>query len=122
MKKIKNGTRAQILNELDKLRHRLDFESHKMFICIILSYGTVEGFRTMDDEMIEYQELFAMLNGSNWIHFSEKPKMFFIDVHPMKIERTGMFQLITITLDIYHDFVRLVKMCILDIPLFNFKF
>lgn len=111
MKKIKNGTRAQILNELDKLRHRLDFESHKMFICIILSYGTVEGFRTMDDEMIEYQELFAMLNGSNWIHFSEKPKMFFIDVHPMKTERTGMFQLITITLDIYHDFVRLVKKC-----------
>ena len=65
----------------------------------------------MDDEMIEYQELFAMLNGSNWIHFSEKPKMFFIDVHPMKTERTGMFQLITITLDIYHDFVRIVKKC-----------
>ena len=76
----------------------------------------------MDEEMIEYQELFAMLNGSNWIHFSEKPKMFFIDVHPMKTERTGMFQFSTIILDNYHDFVRLVKMCILDITFINFKF
>lgn len=89
VRRIRNGTRAQILNEFEKLRQRLDFDSHKMFICIILSYGNVEGFRTMDEEMIEYQEIFSMFNGSNWLHFSEKPKFFFIDVQPMKMERTG---------------------------------
>lgn len=45
----------------------------------------------MDEEMIEYQEIFSMFNGSNWLHFSEKPKFFFIDVQPMKMERTGLY-------------------------------
>lgn len=91
VRRIRNGTRAQILNEFEKVRQRLDFGSHKMFICIILSYGNVEGFRTMDEEMIEYQEIFSLLSGSNWLHFSEKPKFFFIDIQPMKLERTGLY-------------------------------
>jgi hypothetical protein len=91
VRKIKNGTRATILSEIDKLRQRLDFDSHRMFICIILSYGNIEGFRTMDEEMIEYQEIFSMLNATNWLQFSEKPKFFFIDVHPIKIEKTGKY-------------------------------
>lgn len=45
----------------------------------------------MDEEVIDYQEIFSMLNGANWVQFSEKPKFFFIDVHPIKTEKTGRY-------------------------------